>query len=102
MVHPVLRTERLLLRPFSLADAPRVERLAGDAEVAHGTSSIPHPYPDGAAAEWIGKITEHFQQGTHIHFAIERLGDQGLIGQGRRVRARSKILRKSTLLDLTS
>ena len=34
----------VVLRPFALADAPRVAELCGDWEVARMTSLIPHPY----------------------------------------------------------
>jgi RimJ/RimL family protein N-acetyltransferase len=47
-----LETERLLLRPFEPADAPVVEREVSRAEVAR-MFAIPHPYPAGAALEWI-------------------------------------------------
>lgn len=50
---PDLVTARLRLRPFSLADAPAVQALAGAREVADTTLTIPHPYPDAAAAAWI-------------------------------------------------
>ena len=50
-----IATDRLLLRPFVLDDAPAVQRLASAYEIAENTLLIPHPYPEGAAAEWIAK-----------------------------------------------
>lgn len=47
-----LETERLLLRPFEPADAPVVQREVSGAELAR-MFAIPHPYPAGAALEWI-------------------------------------------------
>lgn len=48
-----LETQRLWLRWPRAADAAAVARLAGDAEVAEMTAQIPHPYPAGAAAEFV-------------------------------------------------
>jgi RimJ/RimL family protein N-acetyltransferase len=53
MTRPTLTTDRLVLRPFVLADAPAVQRLAAHREIAANTLLIPHPYPEGAAEEWI-------------------------------------------------
>ena len=53
---PELKTDRLLLRPFTLADAPVVQRLAGDRDIAVNTLTMPHPYEDGMAEEWIGTL----------------------------------------------
>ena len=50
---PTLETARLTLRPFRPADAPDVQRLAGDRQVAATTLRIPHPYEDGLAEAWI-------------------------------------------------
>jgi len=41
---PTLKTERLVLRPFTLEDAPDTQRLAGAWEIADTTLTIPHPY----------------------------------------------------------
>lgn len=50
---PTLKTQRLVLRPFTLADAPTVQKLCSAYEVAAKTLSMPHPYPDGTAEAWI-------------------------------------------------
>jgi RimJ/RimL family protein N-acetyltransferase len=77
---PVLITERLLLRPFSLEDAPAVERLAGTKEVADTTLTIPHPYPPGAAESWIGTHRDDWENGTGVNYAIIEKGREELVG----------------------
>lgn len=77
---PVLATDRLLLRPFTLADAPEVQRLAGDYEVASRALDIPYPYPDGAAEVWIATLAPGFEQGVHVVYAATRAGEPGLVG----------------------
>lgn len=71
-----LTTDRLDLRPLEPADAPFIQRLAGMREVALNTLRIPHPYPDGAAEEFI----QHCAEGSDVHFAITLHEDTGLIG----------------------
>ncbi|MBN2385325.1 GNAT family N-acetyltransferase [bacterium] len=65
-----IRTERLLLRGFELADASQVQRLAGDPAIADTTGSIPHPYSDGLAEQWIAGHPDKFAQGTEVTFGI--------------------------------
>ena len=77
---PILTTERLLLRPFKLADAPEVQRLAGDRAIADTTVAIPYPYPDGVAEDWISKHANWFAEGKQVTFAITRKLDDALIG----------------------
>jgi RimJ/RimL family protein N-acetyltransferase/ubiquinone/menaquinone biosynthesis C-methylase UbiE len=67
---PILQTQRLILRPFILADAPDVRRLAGDRDVAARTLSIPHPYPAGAAEAWIQTHPQAFAQRKMVNYAI--------------------------------
>ncbi|KAF5087627.1 GNAT family N-acetyltransferase [Methanoculleus horonobensis] len=77
---PVLATDRLLLRPFTLADAPEVQRIAGDYEIASRALDIPYPYPDGAAETWIATLAPGFEQGVQIVYAVTRRGEPGLVG----------------------
>ena len=73
---PILETERLRLRPLNGGDAPRVQELAGDLRVAKWTSLIPHPYPDGAAEEWIGMK----KPGGDLTFAVAHRETDALVG----------------------
>lgn len=77
---PTLQAERLQLRPFVLADAPEVQRLAGAWDVAYTTQNIPHPYEDGMAEQWIGTHLESFETGRALTLAIERREDGALMG----------------------
>lgn len=86
MLRPILRTARLTLRPFTPEDAPAVQRMASAYEVALNTMSIPHPYPEGAAAEWIARHDEDFAEERIVHWALddggEVVGAIGLILKG--------------------
>jgi ribosomal-protein-alanine N-acetyltransferase len=77
---PVLETERLTLRPYSLADAPRVQQMCGDRAIAATTLAIPHPYPDGAAEQWISTHGENFRQGAEVTLAITLKFDGQVVG----------------------
>ena len=76
---PTLETKQLVLRPFELSDAPRVQLLAGDRDVAAMTLHVPHPYEDGMAETWIGSHQERFDKGEGVVFAITRRGSGELI-----------------------
>jgi ribosomal-protein-alanine N-acetyltransferase len=77
VTHATVVTERLLLRSFHRGDAPEVQRLAGAREIAAGTLTIPHPYPDGAAEAW---IATHGKAADAMHVAIERREGDVLVG----------------------
>jgi [ribosomal protein S5]-alanine N-acetyltransferase len=75
-----LITTRLLLRPFSTADAEAVQNLAGDSEVAAATLTIPHPYPIEAALTWISSHEAESLEGRGETFAVIRRSDSRLVG----------------------
>jgi [ribosomal protein S5]-alanine N-acetyltransferase len=77
---PILQTSRLLLRPFTLADAPDVAHLAGAQEIASTTLNIPHPYELSMAEEWIGRRSAGLEQETHVGYALTLLESGELIG----------------------
>jgi len=77
---PTLQTDRLVLRPFTQADAPAVQRLAGDKEIAATTFNVPHPYEDWMAEQWISTHQEKFERGQAVNFAIVLRAEDCLIG----------------------
>lgn len=77
---PLLRTRRLVLRPFKREDASVVKFLAGDKDIASTTARIPHPYQEGAAEAWIETHDKAFQQGESVSLAITLPAPDRLIG----------------------
>ncbi len=79
-MQPHLRTPRLVLRPFTIADADDVQRIAGDVRVAEPTANVPHPYPDGAAQAWIASHADMFSAGTGVVYAVTSAENGELLG----------------------
>ncbi len=77
---PAIETKRLILRPHNLDDAPELQRLIGDRDIAFTTTNIPHPYEDGMAEEWIQARQEKFEKGEKAEFAIVHRAQGRLIG----------------------
>lgn len=82
MPQPTLTAQRVRLRPFTLADASELQRLAGDRRVAELTINIPCPYPDGAAEAFIGSRLEQYAGEHDVTFAIVNTADALLGGMG--------------------
>ena len=77
---PSLQTDRLILRPFLPTDAPRVTELVSPFEIADTTATIPHPYAEPMADDWIRGQTAAFEAGEHVTFAVTLARDGELIG----------------------
>lgn len=76
---PRLHTERLILRPPRMSDAPAIQTLASDRDIAANTLNIPHPYPSNGAIEWLSGLDEAMQNGDYS-FAIIRRDDDAYLG----------------------
>jgi RimJ/RimL family protein N-acetyltransferase len=70
LIQESISTERLILRPFTLTDAPLVKALAGDRKIYETTLCIPYPYEDGIAESWIATHQRCFYEGIGVVFAI--------------------------------
>ena len=71
---------RLLLRPFTLADANVVQRLASDAKVVQMAGNLPYPYPEDGAKTWIATHAQQHRTGTAIIRAMVRHEDDQCVG----------------------
>lgn len=79
-IQPIIKTERLILRPFELSDSKRVQELAGDSKISKTTLNIPHPYEDGLAESWISAHRDNLNSGKSITYAIVKKDTDELIG----------------------
>jgi [ribosomal protein S5]-alanine N-acetyltransferase len=77
---PTLQTSRLILRPCSLDDSPTVARLAGRREIADTTITIPHPYSEQQAKDWVSRSIEDWNQGREAVFAMATRKNLQLVG----------------------
>ena len=77
---PTLETERLVLRPFKIADCETIKALAGSREVYKTTLLIPHPYEDGMAEKWIATHPSQFYNGEGVTLAITLKPEENVIG----------------------
>jgi len=80
MKQPDIKTERLILRPFSIKDADLVQKLAGNFNIAKMTINVPHPYLPGMAEEWIETHPQRWESRTDASYAITSKQTKELIG----------------------
>jgi [ribosomal protein S5]-alanine N-acetyltransferase len=68
---PVLKSERLVLRPLRLADAPAAQRYFPRWEIVRWLNAIvPWPYPDNGAESYFREALEQVARGERFIWAI--------------------------------
>lgn len=77
-IRPALKTERLVLRGLTQADAPAIAGLAADVGVAGQTANVPHPYTLADAERFVARA-EACDPRVQPGFAVEHR-DFGVIG----------------------
>jgi RimJ/RimL family protein N-acetyltransferase len=80
MAELILETARLRLRPITLQDAPEAARIAGRREIADTMISIPHPFSESQAQDWIARQIRADESPGQLVFAVTRRTDSQLIG----------------------
>ena len=75
-----ISTPRLRLRPFRDTDEAWLGRALGRFEIASMLIAVPHPFPEGRAAAWLGRIAADKARGGGL-YAIE-CGDAPVGGDG--------------------
>jgi ribosomal-protein-alanine N-acetyltransferase len=79
---PTLKTERLVLRPPRLEDAPAIqEHFAHWEIIQHLSTSVPWPYPENGALEFLKMKLKDEPQSQDLLWAIRERGKEDqLIG----------------------
>ena len=75
-----LESERLLLRPPEFRDVPAITTWIGDWDVAKNLASVPHPYREADAREFVSRMVMHKARGEAFCFAIVRKTDDVFMG----------------------
>jgi ribosomal-protein-alanine N-acetyltransferase len=79
---PVLKTERLILRPLEARDVPAVQRIFPQWEVVRWLhAEVPWPYPEDGAATNYAQCVELREQGLKMFWAITLKGSDELRGR---------------------
>lgn len=79
---PTLETQRIILRPVELTDAPEIQRLLPHANVVRYLAAVPWPYPDDGAEQYLTQVLlPAVEAGTQLSWAITlKAAGTGLIG----------------------
>jgi ribosomal-protein-alanine N-acetyltransferase len=77
---PTLETERLILRPLEMHDAPAMTPLLNDEGITSMMDEYPFPYPESEARAVVRWSQKAPREGKGYGFAIVRKEDRSLIG----------------------
>lgn len=83
MQTPQLETERLILRPLALSDAPAIQRHFDNWNIIrHLSTVVPWPYPADGAETFVGMQLDKISAGEEIHHwvLVPKGGDGEAIG----------------------
>lgn len=74
-----IESKRLFYRAFEMNDAKQICALLQEKEIIDNTLSIPFPYDQGMAEEWISTHKERYEHGEY-KYAVVLKEDNSLIG----------------------
>ena len=77
---PELNTKRLILRPLSFEDIPKIIEYANNPRIAEMTLNIPHPYTEKDAVYWINMAYTGYEKGIQYTFGIHLAKTREFIG----------------------
>lgn len=80
MDQPILKTSRLLLRPFHYGDKFAIKHLAGNKNVSDTTLTIPHPYTLVMAEKWLLTHESDRINESRVTYAVVRKNKNELLG----------------------
>jgi RimJ/RimL family protein N-acetyltransferase len=84
-MRPILRPDSLTdgsiaLRPFTLDDVPAVTVACQDPKISKWRASIPWPYNESNARDWIGTHAHKWANGESAQFAVVSAGGDRFLG----------------------
>lgn len=77
---PRLETRRLVLRPPEYSDASRLAEYLSDFDVVRHTSSIPHPFTEKDAFDFVTNAAARRAHGEGFLFSVLFKDDEALLG----------------------
>jgi [ribosomal protein S5]-alanine N-acetyltransferase len=79
--HPTLETQRLLLRPFTMQDAPKVYEYLSDSRIPVRMHRIPNPCTMEWVEHYLYKAIHEDPEIGRFQFALARKSDGELVGR---------------------